>query len=151
MVQQMRIGELARRVGVNTKTIRYYEQIGLLAAPLRSENGYRLYSPRDETRLAFICRARILDFSLGEIKEILDCRASGRAPCSDVLHLIHRKVAIIEKRIEELERLKRELRGMERAATQTNTDAHPHLTEFCHILETPRGRTAKFAPLNVLH
>lgn len=137
---KMQIGELAQRVGVDAKTIRYYEQIRLLAEPPRTESGYRLYSADDAARFAFIRRARALDFSLGEIKEILDCRGSGTAPCPYVARLIHQKIAIVEQRIAELEKLKRELRALERSAARTGTRRAPRATEICHILEPPRPR-----------
>ena len=141
MSKAMQIGELAARVGVDAKTIRYYEQIGLLPEPPRTQAGYRLYSDKDAARLAFIRRARTLDFSLGEIKEILDCRGSGTAPCPYVARLIHEKIAAVEQRIAELEKLKRELRTLEREAARTHARRAPHPSEICHILETPRRRS----------
>ncbi len=68
---QMQIGELADRVGVNTKTIRYYESIKLLPEPARTPAGYRIYGPDDETRLTFIKTAQHLGLSLDEIREVL--------------------------------------------------------------------------------
>ena len=140
MSTQMRIGEMARRVGVNARTIRYYEQVGLLAEPPRTETGYRLYSDHDTARLAFIRRARALDFSLGEIKEILNCRRSGAAPCPYVARLIHTKITAVEQRIAELEKLKRELQSLEREAARTQEHRPPSSSEICHILEIPRRR-----------
>jgi MerR family transcriptional regulator, copper efflux regulator len=140
---QMQIGELARRVGVDAKTIRYYEEIGLLPEPPRTEAGYRLYSDQDASRLAFIRRARALDFSLGEVNEILNCRASGEAPCPYVLRLIHAKIATVEQQITELERLKRELRVLEREAGRTGIRRLPQAGEVCHILETTRRRNSR--------
>ncbi len=96
MNRMMQIGELAKLTDVNTKTIRYYEQIGMLEPPPRTGSGYRLYQAEDAARLAFIRRARALDFSLGEIKEILICRGSGKAPCPYVLRLIQQKITAVE-------------------------------------------------------
>lgn len=144
----MQIGNLAKQASVNTKTIRYYEQMGLLEEAPRSEGGYRLYVDDDLARLAFIRRARALDFSLGEIKEILTCRESGSAPCPYVSRLIHQKIAAVELRMAELEKLKRELRELERVAVRAKRASVPRAKEICHILERstrknsrPRSRT----------
>jgi DNA-binding transcriptional MerR regulator len=63
MEAMLQIGQLAERVGVSTKAIRYYEQVGLLAKPTRSEGGYRLYATDDEERLRFISTARRTGFT----------------------------------------------------------------------------------------
>jgi DNA-binding transcriptional MerR regulator len=72
------IGELAERVGVNPKTIRYYESIGLLPEPPRTDAGYRDYGPEDVERLAFVRRATELDLQLEQIAEILAFRGPWR-------------------------------------------------------------------------
>ena len=64
---QMRIGQLANEVGLNPKTLRYYEQIGLLPAPQRSPSGYRLYTAADRERLDFIAKAKAIGLTLEEI------------------------------------------------------------------------------------
>ncbi len=143
MKAQMHIGELAERVGVNAKTIRYYEDIDLLPAPARTQGGYRLYSADDAARLAFIRRARALNFSLGEIKEILDCRASGDAPCPYVLQLIQQKIATVEQRIAELQKLDKELRVLAREAARSGRQRMPRSAKICHILEVPRGKQSR--------
>ena len=68
------IGDLARQARVNPKTIRYYEQIGLLPPPKREANGYRVYDESDVVRLQFIRHARALDLPLDDIEEILAFR-----------------------------------------------------------------------------
>jgi DNA-binding transcriptional MerR regulator len=74
----MRIGELATRFGLNPKTIRYYEEIGLLPRAERSDSGYRLYDEHDVERLGFIRRAKTLGLSLDEIRDILSVQ-EGKA------------------------------------------------------------------------
>src|SRR5258708_32647874 len=76
----MRIGELAARFGLNPKTIRYYEEIGLLKRAGRSESGYRLYGKPDVERLGFIRRAKTLSLSLDEIRDILSAQEEGSPP-----------------------------------------------------------------------
>ena len=85
---EMKIGQLARRLDLNTQTIRYYERIGLLPEPERTESGYRAYGEGDERRLRFIKNARSAGLTLDEIKEVLASRA-GRAAVR-VRHRYHR-------------------------------------------------------------
>jgi DNA-binding transcriptional MerR regulator len=128
------IGELAERVGISTKTIRYYEQVRLLPEPARSEGGYRLYDTDDEERLRFISTARRTGFRLGEIREILALRDRGLAPCDYVRDAIQRRLGEVDRQLAELRQLKRELGRLDAVAgslpRQPETGAG-----FCHILE----------------
>jgi DNA-binding transcriptional MerR regulator len=96
------IGDVARRTGMSVKAIRYYEGLGLLAEPERSEAGYRLYSAGDEERLRFIKGGKALGLSLAELKEVLEVWGSGDRPCGHVQHLLQAKIAEIDRRVEEL-------------------------------------------------
>lgn len=109
----MLIGELADRVGVNAKTIRYYESIGLLPQPARAGNGYRVYGDDDESRLVFIKTAQQLGLSLEEVREVLALREAGTAPCEHVRGMLHEQVRSIGRRMAELRRLQKELRALE--------------------------------------
>lgn len=102
----MRIGELAARFDLNPKTIRYYEEIGLLPAPARSASGYRRYTEHDAEQLAFIRRAKALDLSLDEIREILALRLRGAAPCEQVLRVIDEHLREIDAHIAQLQSLR---------------------------------------------
>ncbi len=84
----MRIGELADQLGINTKTIRYYEEIGLVPRAPRTPSGYRDYREADVARLAFIKSAQRLGLSLEEVREILSLRERGEAPCAYVRDVI---------------------------------------------------------------
>lgn len=129
------IGEIADQLKVNPKTIRYYEQIGLIPEPHRSEVGYRLYTAEDRERLAFILRAKGLDFSLEEIGEILNLREQDKAPCPYVLESIEQKIALVEEKIADLVRLKGELEALqEQAGSLPSEESGPH-TRFCHLIE----------------
>jgi DNA-binding transcriptional MerR regulator len=108
----MLIGDLAKRSAVTPATIRYYEEIGLLTAPPRSEGGYRRYSTATLEELEFIKKGQGLGFSLEEIGEILKLSRAGEAPCSHVLELAERNLAAAEERIQQLERFR------DRLATQ---------------------------------
>ncbi|MBI3943130.1 MAG: heavy metal-responsive transcriptional regulator [Chloroflexi bacterium] len=140
MNDQLQIGELARRAGVNTPTIRYYEEIGLLPAPTRSDSGYRLYLATDLAQVEFIRRARALGLSLGEIKEILSCRARGEPPCVYVTQLIHDKIVEVEQRIMDLQQLREELIELEQIAEQQPFPQERETCHVCHILESQRTK-----------
>jgi MerR family mercuric resistance operon transcriptional regulator len=80
MSARIRIGELSRRTGCHIETIRYYERIGLLPAPVRSGGRYRLYDATDFRRLSFIRHARELGFTLDEVRSLVSFSAKpGRA------------------------------------------------------------------------
>lgn len=110
---QLKIGEVASLTGMSVKTIRYYEEIGLLEpTTTRSESGYRLFNSHVFNRLAFIRRSQSLGLSLKEIRDILEVHDSGQLPCGTVKqHLLH-KVQAITEQIEALEILKSELLGL---------------------------------------
>ena len=99
----MLIGNLAKQSDVSPATIRYYEEIGLLTPPPRSEGGYRRYSTATLEELQFIKKAQGLGFSLDEIGEILKLSRTGGTPCSRVLELAQRNLAAAEERIRQLQ------------------------------------------------
>ena len=105
----MRIGELAHLAGINPRTLRYYERIGLLAPSARTEAGYRLYSDADADRLAFIRRAQTLGLSLAEIADIIALRDGGTPPCRHVRAVAELRITAIDRQIAELEALRAEL------------------------------------------
>ncbi|MDP8978120.1 MAG: heavy metal-responsive transcriptional regulator [Actinomycetota bacterium] len=105
----MRIGQLADRLGLNPRTIRYYESIGLLPEPARTAGGYRLYGEADAERLTFIRTAQRLGLTLDDIGEILAFRERGQAPCGYVVDLLQRHARELDQRIAELQGLRDEL------------------------------------------
>lgn len=111
--KQLFIGELARQIGINPKTVRYYEDINLLPKSKRGENNYRIYSKDTLNRLIFIKKAQSLGFTLREIKEIISLRERGFKPCSHVQDLLKQRVADLEQKLAELTTLKRELKKLE--------------------------------------
>ncbi len=131
----MKIGELAERVGINPKTIRYYEEIELLPRAPRTESGYREYADKDADRLEFIRSAQALGIALGEIKEVLAFRDRGTYPCPYVLRLINTKVKEIESRIQGLRMLAADLKRLRRAATAVPLEGSAGKARFCHIIE----------------
>lgn len=120
----LRIGELAAELGLNPKTIRYYEQIGLLPIPPRTEAGYRLYGAADQDRLRFIRKARAVGLTLDEIGEVLALRREGRRPCEHVLSLLDAKLAAVDEQLGALTEFRQELVGLRAEAAETmSTDA----------------------------
>lgn len=77
----LRIGQLANRTGFTPKTLRYYEELGLVQPDGRSESGYRLYSDAAIDRLRFVNRARAVGLRLEDIRRILEISDEGRTPC----------------------------------------------------------------------
>ena len=108
----MEIRELANITGLPAKTIRYYEEINLLPPPKRKPNGYREYTEEDVDRLKLVAGTRRLDFSLAEIKEILDLRDRKIPPCGVMLSLLDRKAEEISQRINELLHMQDDLKRL---------------------------------------
>ena len=98
----MRIGELAELSGISAKTIRYYEEMGLLPPAPRESNGYRSYSSTALKQLQFVQHAHAAGLTLREIAHVLLIRSEGRAPCVHVRELLHRHLLEIDVRLAEL-------------------------------------------------
>ncbi|MGH2562542.1 MAG: heavy metal-responsive transcriptional regulator [Thermomicrobiales bacterium] len=114
----MRIGQFARQAGLNPKTLRYYEELGLLPAARRSQSGYRLYDTDALDRLHFIARAKSLGLTLKEIGEILAIRQHGDCPCPHVSDLLDQKLAEVEDRLRALADYRQQLIDLRSAAQQ---------------------------------
>lgn len=129
----MRIGVLSERTGVSTKTIRYYEDIGVLPEPSRAPNGYREYDESAVERLGFVQAAQAVGLTLGEIRGVIEYRNDGTAPCVHVVDLIRHRAEEIDEQIADLERMRGELRRLERRArTLSPDDCAP--SHICHVI-----------------
>jgi DNA-binding transcriptional MerR regulator len=106
------IGDVARHTGIKVPTIRYYEQIGLLPAPSRTEGNRRCYSQGAIRRLAFIRHARELGFEIDAIRELLALQDEPHRPCDDIDALAREHLAAIEKKIARLTALRSEVQRM---------------------------------------
>lgn len=136
----MRIGELADQLGLNPRTIRYYESIGLLPEPERTPSGYRDYDERTGALLTFIKTAQRLGISLDEIREILALRECGEPPCSYVRAVLRQQVDEIDERIAELRHLRKELVTLDQVADDL-PDPGPgrcRMIEHAREMETAR-------------
>ncbi|MCH7606124.1 MAG: MerR family transcriptional regulator [Chloroflexi bacterium] len=115
MERKITIGQLAKGTGIAPKTIRYYEEVGLVPPPERSRSGYRLYSETDVRRFELIKRARALDMALPEVRQLVEWASSGA--CGDFQYrfkeVIHLKTEQVDRRISDLLGLKRDLQRLE--------------------------------------
>jgi DNA-binding transcriptional MerR regulator len=127
------INELSQRTNLPKKTIRYYEEIGLLPPAKRGENRYRLYDNDDVERLRFIKSARGLNFSLREIAQILASRDRHEPPCGHVMELISAHIDEIEARIRDLEALRGELTALSEAGQGLPEDVQMRSC-VCHLI-----------------
>jgi MerR family copper efflux transcriptional regulator len=108
----MQIGELASTAGVTTKTIRYYESIGVLDEPARTDSGYRSYGPAAIERLDFVKHAQSTGLALAEIKSILEIKDQGGQTCEHTKALLRHHLDDLDERIIELEAARVELQAM---------------------------------------
>ena len=102
----MRIGEVAQASGTTAKTLRYYEDVGLLPDPDRSPAGYRDYGPEVLDRLHFIRRGQAAGLTLAQIGQVLAIRDRGQAPCQHVTDLLGTRLAVIDRQLAELAHLR---------------------------------------------
>lgn len=101
------IGELSRRTGVNVETIRYFEKVGTIAAPPRTEGGHRVYDEDHVRALGFIRRARELGFTPEEVRAILNLGGPGRAYCGEVREIAAHHLKEVRAKIADLVEIER--------------------------------------------
>lgn len=129
----MNIGQAAARTGVPAKTIRYYEEIGLVT-PTRSANGYRQFGDRQVERLAFLRRARALGFSIEDCRSLLDLWSDSDRAAADVRRIAAGHLSTVNEKIEQLRQVRATLDALVNAcAGDDRAD--------CPILDSldPRG------------
>ena len=147
MPGNLTIGQLAAATGVPPKTIRFYEEVGLLPPPDRRENRYRFYSEIDMRRLDLVRRARVLDMTLPEVRELVEWASSGT--CNDFqggfLEVVHRKLEEVDSRIADLHHLKEDLQRLEAHLSEAGKEVQADHTmlecspETCTCLGRARG------------
>lgn len=135
MSELKQIGQVARELNINPKTIRYYEEIGLIPRAQRTESGYRVYRQVDVDRIAFILRSRELDFSLDDIGEILALRENNEAPCLYVAGLVERRITDVDAKISALHQLRRELEDLHKQAQALPRETIINKECICHLIE----------------
>lgn len=131
MTTPVRIGELAAEFQLNPRTLRYYEDIGLLPPAQRTPSGYRHYADRDRVRLRFITHAKAVGLTLEEIRGILEVRERGDQPCAHVAGLVDDKLSDVERQLHALTAFREELLALREAAQHPRDCAG----EVCGLIE----------------
>ncbi|WCK52982.1 Hg(II)-responsive transcriptional regulator [Aneurinibacillus sp. Ricciae_BoGa-3] len=126
---QFRIGQLAKKSRVNKETIRYYERIGIIPEPARTDSGYRMYSEQAVDRLHFIKGTQELGFTLNEIDKLLGVLENDEAKCSDMKDFAIQKLEHIHRKIQDLKRVEKMLISLKQTCSK-NKDIYE-----CPIIE----------------
>jgi MerR family Zn(II)-responsive transcriptional regulator of zntA len=131
----MTVSELSRQGRVAPHVVRYYSRIGLLSPARHPDNGYKLFSRSDISRLCFIRQAQSLGYMLEEIAQILDTSAQGKSPCRRVRDILQRRLEENRQKLEELVQLQNR---MEDALRQWDEmpDRVPDRESVCHLIES---------------
>ena len=122
------IGELSKRTGVKIPTIRYYEQMGLIDAPERSDGNQRRYTADGLSRISFIRHSRDLGFSIEDIKGLLELSQHPEKPCHDAYGIAVQHLKNVQERIAKLRRLERELKRVSKCDADSVAE--------CAVIET---------------
>lgn len=128
------IGNLGKRTGTKVQTIRYYEQIGLMPEPGRTEGGQRRYGDTEVDRLSFIRHSRQLGFTLEAIRELLDLSDNPDRSCLEADSIARRQLKQVEMRMDRLKALRTELKRMIQECSGGNT-------ADCKVLEVLRDHS----------
>lgn len=124
---KMKIGELSAATHVPAKTIRYYEEVGLISPARRNESGYRQYEEEDIATLTFIRRCRELNMAIGDIRLLIDLQQNPKASCTVVDEMIENQLRRIRQAQDELVMLEKSLSALA-------TSCASHNIEDCSIL-----------------
>lgn len=129
------IGDLARDSGVKVVTIRYYEHIGLLPLPARTQGNYRRYGRDARERLGFIRRCRDLGFTLNQVRDLLQLSSDRMLPCAQVKRIATEHRKFVAEKLADLKRLDKELQRL-------STSCHGRcVIADCQILVALRRRS----------
>jgi MerR family transcriptional regulator, mercuric resistance operon regulatory protein len=125
-----RVSELAEKCSVNKETIRYYEKIGLLSEPSRTDSGYRVYSDDTVNRINFIKRMQDLGFSLAEINKLLGVVDKDNERCRDMYDFVSQKIDDVQDKIRDLKRIEHMLMKLKECCPDEKS------LHECPIIET---------------
>ena len=126
----MKVSELAKTVGINPQTVRYYEREGLLDEPPRSSSGYREYDHAALGRLRFICEAKGIGFTLREIRELMGLDSKKTQSCGCVQAIVETKLKDIEKKLKALRQMKSLLKQLHERCSESAAEAPCPVLEF---------------------
>nr|WP_314441975.1 helix-turn-helix domain-containing protein [uncultured Sphingomonas sp.] len=130
------IGQLSRRTGVNIETIRYFEKVGLVASPPRTEGGHRIYGDDHLRALGFIRRARELGFTPNEVRGILALGGPTQACCDEVREIASQHLETVRRKMADLARLEGLLAS---TIDRCSGDHVPHCPVIDMIEQEPAG------------
>ena len=138
-MHDLTISQLARAASVRVETIRYYERLGLLRQPQRSENGYRQYTTGDAAQLQFIRNTQALGFTLKEIKQLINARQDNNACCTAVRAMTTNKLADIRQKLHKLKTIESRLRYF------CDSCSEPHNSISCPLINAlwSQGKESK--------
>lgn len=138
----LKIGEVARQMGIGIETLRFYERSGLLGRPARTEGGYRLYSSEELLTLEFIKRAQTLGFTLEQIKRIIAESRSGKRPCQEVREIVRERLNELDERLKQMRRFRNALaRTLQQWEEKKEAGGH-----FCGLIEESELEASKPVP-----
>ncbi|MGH9439335.1 MAG: heavy metal-responsive transcriptional regulator [Terriglobia bacterium] len=137
----MQIGVAAKRIGLSVDAIRFYERNSLLPRPSRTQGGFRQYGETDVETLAFIRRVQGLGFKLSEIRGLLNLRGDRLQPCAPVRSRLEEKLADVQRKLADLQKLEHELRLALRSCNHELRKRSAH----CPILRDRKPRMAEGA------
>ncbi len=123
------MSQLAKNAGVNIETIRYYERLGLISEPPRTESGYRSFPPEVVQRIKFIKRSQDLGFTLAEINKLITMTESESFGCREVREFASQKILEIELKIHDLQNIKNVLQDLASKCSEEGA------TNTCPIIE----------------
>jgi len=126
----MQIGVVAKKIGLSVDAIRFYERNGLLPRPARTQGGFRRYAETDVETLTFVRRVQGLGFKLSEIRGLLRLRGDRLQPCAPVQRRLQEKLADVQRKLTDLQKLEHELRLALRSCKREMHKQHAH----CPIL-----------------
>lgn len=138
-MSMLQVGEVSRKLGLNPQTLYFYERIGLIPSPLRTEAGYRLFSQEDVDRLAFITQTKAMGLSLDDIREILAAKDGKFPACQAVHDSLLKKARMIEETIQQLQILHDELLPLiDHCKQHIECQDCPNSQESCADVDDPR-------------
>lgn len=144
MEQALTISALARCTGVTSKTLRYWERVGLLPKATRTHTGYRVFDPEAIHYIDFIFKAKSVGLTLSEMKRVIELAHTGRNPCAQVVKWIDEKDRALEQQIHSLRALQRRLRRFSRMCSTSSVMTCAREGELCCLLEDlPKPKFAK--------
>lgn len=138
MQKSFKVGEVAEQAGVRVQTLHFYERSGLLPKPKRSEANYRLYSPELVRRVQFIKKAQTFGFTLDEIRDVLDLKDHGKAPCRRVAEIAGERLREIEAELEKWRGFRRALTNVLPQWEHETAVERACAGEFCDLIERLR-------------